>query len=186
MRAWWLENNCLVSEYNSLGIKVLDEKLLAIPLFLRTIDEVAGTPTGLALRPLRDDLPKWIILGNKSQVPMAAKRKPLSFGKLVLTEDYISALRCSRVSCAMPLMGVNLSDWHFQQVLKWRDEARQRYSNYGAVVWLDNDSQLVKNKARQIHQRLTDLLPSRILKGTREAKHFSTQQELEDYLWKQI
>jgi len=189
VKRWWFSNHCLIKEYNSIGIKMLDGKALAIPLFLGTRYEMTREPTGLALRPLQDDLPKWILLGSRNQTPMgqwvSKKCAKIDTPLLVLTEDYISALRCSRFSCAMPLMGVNLSDWHLNQVIQWRTAALKEYEECLVMVWLDNDSHLVKQKARKIHQRLTNLFPTVILKGDREAKHFVNDSELEDYLWKQ-
>lgn len=191
IKKWWFSNNCSIEQYKSIGIKVLDGKTLAIPLFLRTLEYFPEDfPVGLALRPLRDDLPKWIILGSKQQYALGTALSPdcthIKKPLLVLTEDYISALRCSRYVGAIPLMGVHLSDWHLKQVMDWYADATQCYGEGTVVVWLDNDSRVVKDKAKKIYQRLTSLIPTVILKGKKEAKHFINDSDLEEYIWKQI
>ena len=89
-------------------------------------------------------------------------------------------------------MGVNFSDWHFSKVVEWRKavlDSRHDGLPMGdgiVLVWLDNDSRLVVNKARDIYKRLTNIVHTTIVKGTKEPKHFIHNHELEEYIWNQI
>ena len=166
IRRFWFVNGLNISEYNDLGVKLLDGKMMALPLRKRD-SEV----TGIALRPLKEDFPKWIILGEKQQVPFSQLDNA---DLLIITEDLCSALRCSRFGAALPLMGTNLSAGSFEQVTSWwkRKEGRCVY------VWLDNDSDIVVGKAKQIYERLALTVECGIILVKAEPKHYRNNADI--------
>ena len=164
IRRFWFVNGLNISEYNDLGVKLLNGKTMAIPL-RKSNSEV----TGIALRPLKEGLPKWIILGEKQQVPFSQIDKTKV---LVLTEDYCSALRCSRFGAALPLMGTSLSTASYKQVVGWWKEGRRVY------VWLDNDSDVVVSKAKRIYEKLALTVECAIILVKVEPKHFRNNSEI--------
>lgn len=165
-RRWWLENGLNVADVKSFGIKHLDGNLTAIPL--------CSEPeklTGLAIRPLREKLPKWILAGDKYQAPFTTCGKPVN--KIVITEDIVSAFRVSRSAFAMPLMGTHFGDRHIELLLK---------ENRPILVWLDNDNMEVIHKAKDIFARLSGLVETSIFLENQEPKHFIHNKDLEDVI----
>jgi hypothetical protein len=169
IRRWWFLAGLYISEYKDLGVKLLDGKMPAIPLC-----EDNKEVTGLALRTFDKALPKWILLGSKSQAPFTVKTNPQI---LILTEDYLSAVRCSRLGSALPLMGTNLSTENFKQITNWYKETGGK-----VVVWLDNDSEAVVHKAKQIYDRLTLLVKCDIILIKAEAKHLTHDFEISEII----
>ena len=166
IRRFWFLNGLNISEYNDLGVKLLDGKMMALPLCKRD-SEV----TGIALRPLKEDLPKWIILGEKQQVPFSQIDNA---DLLIITEDLCSALRCSRFGAALPLLGTSLSAGSFEQVTSWWKGKEGRC----VYVWLDNDSDIVVGKAKQIYERLALTVECGIILVKAEPKHYRNNSEI--------
>ena len=170
IRKWWFLAGLNISEYKDLGVKLLDGKMPVIPLRNDNIEI-----TGLALRTFDEKLPKWILLGSKSQAPFTIKTDPPQV--LVITEDYLSAVRCSRLGSALPLMGTNLSTENFKQVTNWHKETGGK-----VVVWLDNDSEVVVRKAKQIYDRLAPLVTCDIVLLKIEPKHLTNDSEIKEII----
>ncbi len=164
-RKWWFSNGLNVSEYEDAGIKLLDGNRLTIPL-----SGDNKSITGLAIRPLKDNLPKWILLGSKLVAPFTQAETPPD--TLVLTEDYCSALRVSRSCAALALMGTSLNNNALSLITKWYKEGRR------VLVWLDNDSQAVVQRAKDIRKRLDPFLRCGIILLKKEPKHFIHDSEI--------
>jgi len=96
--------------------------------------------------------PKYITTTNSLYEPGTVMHDPMfTGGKLLndmpvfITEDWLSAARISMFYPALPLMGVNMSDLQTEYIAKIFPSA---------VVWLDNDSILVLDRARNMSKRL--------------------------------
>jgi len=168
IRKWWFLAGLNINEFNELGIKLLDGRMPAIPLRKDNED----LPTGLALRSFNKSLPKWILLGEKIQGCLGTETSTL-----VLTEDYLSALRCSRQYSALPLMGTSLSTENFKRVTNWSKSTQGR-----VVVWLDNDSPQVIHKAKNIYERLNLLVNCTLILTTKEPKHLKNDSDIAEII----
>lgn len=168
IRKWWFKSGLLVSEYEALGIKLLDGSRFAIPL-----TENFKNVTGLAFRQFSDSGPKWLILGKKAVHPFTYSDTPSD--TLVVVEDYLSAIRISRFANALPLMGTNLSGVNFSQVLAWISKNRNKRK---VLIWLDNDSSQVIQLAEKIYKKLVPVCNCQIITETKEPKHFKNQKDL--------
>lgn len=168
-RKWWFSNGLNVSEYEAAGIKLLDGNRLTIPL-----SGDNKSITGLAIRPLKDNLPKWILLGSKLVAPFTQVETPPD--TLVLTEDYCSALRISRSYATLPLMGTSLNSNGFSLITKWYKEGRR------VLVWLDNDSQAVVHRAKDIRKQLSPFVDCGIILLKKEPKHFIHDSEIREVI----
>lgn len=166
-RYWWLSSGLNVSDVKSFGIKHLDGKWATFPL--RAAPRSA--PTGLLARPLDERFPKWIAVGDKLQHPFTTSTNPAN--TLVVCEDFLSAMRCSKHSFALPLFGTTLADKHLEFVLDFPGDI---------LIWLDNDNPEVKVKAKKIHARLRELKSLRIILADREPKHFVHEEELKEWI----
>jgi hypothetical protein len=171
IRVWWFKAGLNVSEYNRLGVKVKNTSSLSIPLF----DKPEGLPdrgvTGVATRHFKENFPKWMIDGSKVVFPFTQADDPANL--LVLTEDYLSAVRCSRHCYALPLMGTSLSSRNFKDVL-----SLSKSTGCKVLVWLDNDSPLVIQKAKEIQESVANIVNCGIILLTREAKHYRNDKDL--------
>ena len=167
IRKWWFLAGLNISEYKDLGVKLLEGKMPTIPL-RKDNKEV----TGLALRTFDKALPKWILLGQKTQAILNNNSKIL-----ILTEDYLSALRCSRNYSALPLMGTSLSVDNFKRVTTWSTETGGR-----VVVWLDNDSPQVIHKAKNIYERLNLLVNCTLILTAKEPKHLKNDSDITEII----
>lgn len=168
MRRWWFKSGLLVSEYNTLDIKLLDGNRLAIPL-----TENFKQVTGLAFRQFRDNAPKWLILGKKTVHPFTYSDNPTD--TLVIVEDYLSAVRLARFTNTLPLMGTNLSSLNFSQILFWVNRNRDLRK---VLIWLDNDSPQVIKLAEKIYKKLVPICKCQIITEKKEPKHFKNQKDL--------
>ena len=166
-RYWWLSSGLNVSDINTFGIKHLDGNLCGIPIYANTNMQTQLEPTGVLVRPLKDNLPKWIEVGEKVQVPFTVSYGPTNV--IVLCEDIISAFRLSKHCYAMPIFGTAFSDQHLAALLKF---------DMPVIVWLDNDNEVVKRKARQIYRRLAQLRDTSLITEQLEAKHISSEEDL--------
>ena len=170
-RKWWFKNGLNVSEYEDIGVRMLDGNRFTIPLrSTSSWDEV----TGVAIRTFKDDLPKWIVLGSKTVHPFTqADTVP---DTLVLTEDYCSALRVSRSYTALPLMGISLNSNVFSLITKWHKEDRR------VVIWLDNDSRAVVQQAKEIRRQLALTIKCGIILVNKEPKHYINDADLREVI----
>lgn len=174
IRVWWFKAGLNVSEYNSIGARVKDSSSLSLPL--RDLSSRQwGDVSGIATRTFKEGYPKWMLSGKKTVFPFTQTNYPAKL--LVITEDYLSALRCSRFGYALPLMGTNLSNQNYTDIhcdLPWRDGR--------VMVWLDNDSPTVIDKAKEIQKKLVNTQKCGIILLTREAKHYINQKDLREVL----
>tara|TARA_R110000823_G_scaffold96678_4_gene210528 strand:- start:2943 stop:3824 length:882 start_codon:yes stop_codon:yes gene_type:complete len=174
-RHWWLSAGCNVEDYERLGVAYLNG-MVVVPLYRD------GLVTNVAARTKKDnDLPKWLTLGHKTHGFMTTKTSLLNF--LVICEDVISGIRLSRYCTALPLLGTSLNDTHFSDIVNWANEHREKHQ---VLVWLDNDSPLVVQKAKRICSRLQNHANTSIVLNEVEAKHFIHDKKLRDFTWKQI
>lgn len=88
---------------------------------------------------------------------------------LTLTEDTISALRCSEICDTMSLLGVNIKPRMIEEI------AKEGYTD--VVIFLDGDNPRVRMAARKIAKRLP-FLRTRIVETGNDPKHYS-REELE-------
>lgn len=165
-RRWWFEAGLNVSEYKVAGIKMLDGNKFTIPLYCE------GKLTGLAIRPMKDNLPKWLMLGSKDVSPFT--QASAKNNTLILTEDYLSALRLSRYYSALPLMGISLNNKVFSLITKWNKPGRK------VMIWLDNDSVTVRKKAMEIYKQLFLDGQCAIITVGKEPKHFKNDQDMRE------
>jgi hypothetical protein len=169
-RKWWFQNGLNVSEYEDAGVRCLDGSQFTIPLTWE------GQVSGLAIRPFKEKLPKWIQLGSKQVAPFT--QADSSPDILVITEDYLSALRLSRYYAALPLMGTSLNSKHFLDITKWYKTNRK------ILVWLDNDSSMVVQKAKDIRKRLAVAFRCGMISINREPKHFRNDSQIREVVSK--
>jgi len=167
-RRWWFKSGLNVSEYEMAGIKMLDGNKFTIPLYCE------GNLTGLAIRPMKDTLPKWLMLGSKNVSPFTQTNP--GNDTLILTEDYLSALRLSRYYSTLPLLGISLNDKVFSLITKWNKAGRK------VVIWLDNDSLQVKQNAKQIYKKLEQFVKCGIVLIEKEPKHFLHDHEMREVI----
>jgi hypothetical protein len=167
-RYWWLSNGLNVADVKGFGVKHLHGRLPAIPM-----RGTSGDLVGLAIRPLRDTMPKWIVAGSKYLAPISTHStvcgKPVD--KLVITEDIVSAMRCSKHAAALPLLGTNLSDKHIHFIVNHPSPV---------LIWLDNDSREVVLKARSMYNRVSGWKKCSIFLKAKEPKHFVYERELRE------
>lgn len=172
IRVWWFEAGLNVSEYNNLGARTNNSYSVSLPL-----RRAPGALTGMATRNFKQGYPKWMLSGSKIVCPFTQSENPA--GLLVITEDYLSSLRCSRHCYALPLMGTNMSTDNYRHILEWYDVPRETSR---VVVWLDNDSPSVIQQAKDIQKRLANTMKCGIILLTREAKHYRNDRDLVDVL----
>lgn len=167
-RFWWLSSGLNVSDVKAFGVKHLHGKLTAIPM-----RGTSGDLVGLAIRPLKDNMPKWIVAGSKYLAPFAHHESFCGklVDKLVITEDIISAIRCSKHANALPLLGTNLSDKHIKFIVQHPSPV---------LVWLDNDNPDVVKKARAMYARISGWKECSIFTEAKEPKHFVHERELRE------
>ena len=167
-RYWWLSNGLNVADVKGFGVKHLHGRLPAIPM-----RGTSGELVGLAIRPLRDTMPKWIVAGSKYLAPFSHHGSFCGklVDKLVITEDIISAMRCSKHATALPLLGTNLSDKHINFIVSHPSPV---------LVWLDNDNPDVVKKARAMYARIAGWKACSLFSAAREAKHFVHERELRE------
>ena len=174
-RRWWFLGGLNVSDYVRLRCAYISG-MLVVPLTRgeEVTNIAARTKSG-------NDLPKWVTLGAKTHGFMTTKTSLPNF--LVICEDIVSAIRLSRFCTALPLLGTSLSDLHLSDIAKWANEHREKHQ---VLVWLDNDSPLVVQKAKKICTKLQNHAKTGIVLKQVEAKHFIHDKELRDFTWKQI
>jgi hypothetical protein len=169
-RRWWLSANLKPSEYRDVGVKLLDGSKFTIPL---TSDY--KRVTGLATRTFSSTAPKWMLLGSKTVAPFTQVDSPQEC--LVITEDYLSALRVSRIAAAMPLMGTSMQASQFSLITNWHKEGKR------VLVWLDNDSDMVIKKAKEIQKKLATFSQCGIILLKQEAKHLIHDKEIREIIY---
>lgn len=86
---------------------------------------------------------------------------------LTLTEDTISALRCSEICDTMSLLGVNIKPRMIEEI------AKAGYKE--VVIFLDGDNPRVRMAARKIAKRLP-FLRTRIVETGSDPKHYSPEE----------
>ena len=168
IRRWWFLAGLNVSEYKDLGVKLLDRKMPAIPLCKnKSLDGV----TGLAVRTFDENNPKWILFGERVNAPFTQLANCSDV--LVLVEDFLSAMRVSRLAGALPLLGTSLSSEQFKLVTGWWRKGRR------VLVWLDNDSPQVIHRAKELYERLALVVDCGIVLTPIEPKHFKNDTQIE-------
>lgn len=110
-----------------------------------------------------DEGPKYL----SQSVQNACVYKHLRNGdrSVVIVEDALSAARLYKFVSSFSILGVNLKD---NQLSKLISLGYKRY-----FVWLDNDSLVVKNKARQIKNKLDLVGNTKIVLKNKEPKQMS-------------
>ena len=108
-------------------------------------------PTGWIFRNFDTEAggPKWF---TRTQRGYGYYQSTNPTDTVVICEDCVSGIKLSRHSDALALLGTTLHD-NALRIL-----ARQRYKR--GVVFLDDDSALVKNQALRVKQRLELVIPS--------------------------
>lgn len=168
-RQWWFKSGLDVVDLEYFDVKFLDGKRPAIPL--RKGPELVG----LAMRSFDASQPKWVNFGSMAVSPIIhpIQTKYHIPKTLVIVEDIISALRCSKHCHALPLMGTRMSDEHFETALAFDGRV---------VIWLDNDSREVIKTARNYSSRLTSLKSCDLITENIEPKHIIHSMDLHRYL----
>jgi hypothetical protein len=122
---------------------------------------------GYILRRLNYDGPKCINDFDCTAVPIChVSRPPISSSDMVvLVEDILSCIKVGRQYNAVALLGTTAST----PLINWLGKTYNEY-----VVWLDDDSKIVKNKQRVLRNTLSLLGESRIITGVgRDPKYLS-------------
>ena len=169
-RRWWLGANLKPSEYRDIGVKLLDGSKFTIPLTSNY-----KCVTGLATRTFSSVAPKWMLVGSKTVAPFTQLGSPQEC--LVITEDYLSAVRVSRVAAAIPLMGTSLQADQHRLITDWNKEGKR------ILVWLDNDSDVVISKAKDIQKKLAVYAQCGIILLKQEAKHLIHDREVREIIY---
>lgn len=134
--------------------EVHDHGILYSPLLRRVILPVHDA-SGLAGYQTRkifddDDRPKYATYtGRPQDFHLYLPSKSSSGSSVVLVEDMVSAVKCSYHCASAALFGVSLKDALFAKL------ARPASMHSKFLIFLDNDSTLVRGAARKIRQRLT-------------------------------
>lgn len=166
IRIWWFSAGLNVSEYSDLSIRCSSSSSVTLPLR----DSLSGNVTGTATRNFKPGAPKWVLAGSKVVAPFTRSENPGNL--IVITEDYLSALRCSRHCYALPIMGTNMSLQNRRQALQW-------FTGGGrGLVWLDNDSPSVVRQAKAAQRALRLFNACDIVLVPSEPKHYINDRDL--------
>ena len=114
---------------------------------------------GLALMQTRklyddDELPKYVTYRNRDCVKKINMITPTS--SVVLTEDYLSAIKCGRFLSSIPLLSTNISDLALKVVIDNFDSV---------IIFLDDDNRIVKLNQLALKNRLEQFCKVKLLTG---------------------
>ena len=85
------------------------------------------------------------------------------FTKVCIVEDVLSAIKVSKVSSSVAILGTHLSD-----------EVLTKLLNYDKIyIWLDMDNPMVRSSARKIANRLSNLKPIHIITSDKDPKEYN-------------
>lgn len=144
-KKWWLESGLTIPEQERWRVRYDSVR--------GTVDcqiTNRGTLVGLSRRTCVDgsDTAKYITVGSNISGALNVTM-PAPPVKLVLVEDYRSAVKLSRHGLVIPLFSSNISTGQVAVVL----EIIAAWSPH-ILVWLDNDNSLVVANALEIQKRL--------------------------------
>lgn len=86
---------------------------------------------------------------------------------IVIVEDYLSALKCSRVLCSTALFTTTMSDAHLNEIVS-------KYKR--AFIWLDNDNAIVRANSVKLATRLSQFIEVREILTTKDPKCYSASE----------
>lgn len=160
-KRWWLECGLTIPEQEAHGVIYNEQdRTIDMPLYTGSL------VTGVCSRTLSggEHTPKYVLHGDRTAHVIAPNRLH-SNAPIVIVEDMRSAYKVGRVTGAYPLLGTEIEP--SQLVKIWESKCGR------ALVFLDNDSEVVKRKARQLKQRLEVYLPCDIITVEQDPKNLS-------------
>ena len=132
-----------------------------------------GELTGYQLRKIEaaDKRPKYLTMANVK--PLFWTSALLSSSVLVITEDILSGIKCSRFHNSLALLTATPND----TVIEWI--VKQSYTSY--IIFLDNDNRQVKQSQVALKNRLSLFGDATIIHADKDPKEHSNR-ELEELL----
>jgi Zn ribbon nucleic-acid-binding protein len=117
-------------------------------------------------RNFKEDQPKYVTYGKRTQFHIFDKKGDSD--SLIFVEDYISAIKVSRVTAAYPLLGAHIPD-------SLLERARRRFETLG--VWLDADK--LKEASRAVLRGSMMGLKMFRIYSPKDPKEYSTNEIIE-------
>lgn len=163
-KRWWLECGLTIPEQEYHGVTYNeDDNTIDMPLWN------SGTVTGMCCRTIDDGehIPKYVLVGDRTSHVVTA---PVAYDvlPLVIVEDMRSAYKLARLTSTYPMLGTELQSSQIIKILEAKPDK--------ALIFLDNDSEQVRRKARAIKKRLEIYLPCGIITVEQDPKNLSTDE----------
>lgn len=118
--------------------------------------------------PERDKAPKYVTYGNVADNCLIYKSiNPTDNGKiLVIVEDMVSGLRCSKFHDTLVLLGSSMNDLHYKSILTGGYES--------VIVFLDMDNPHIKSQALTMKRKIDMIVDQvRVVHASRDPKEHS-------------
>lgn len=161
-RNWILRHGIKVEELHGRGISVHNNRLI-IPVY------IGGDLVGYQSRKLVEDgSPKYITKTNDPSRMLYFVSNNRS--KIVIVEDFLSAIKVGRFFDAVAIMGTELSTWGLRYITN-------TYQDY--VIALDNDNVIVKRKQQKLKRALQDFGNVRVCYLSCDPKELTDEKILE-------
>jgi hypothetical protein len=166
-KVWILKYGIPMDDINAAGICWSDS--LSSILFPRYFQ---GNLVAFQARKFPESKPKYMTYGDSKSLYDPLGASP-GRSRLVLVEDYVSALKVSEIAPALPLGGVAIKDDHLSYLLN-------KYDTFD--IMLDNDNSQVKRNQVKLLNKLSGFTRNvRIIPVTKDPKEYSSK-ELEELL----